>query len=94
MTCWPDAADRVAVKVALAAFSFDAVTSLIESDGAASSSVMVRVPVASLIDALLAFDSVKVAVSLASSVESASTGTVNVWVVVPAAKVSVPLDAV
>ena len=90
----PDAADKVAVKVALAAFSFEVVTSFIERDGAASSSVMVRVPVASLIDALLALDKVKVAVSLASSVESASTGTVNVWVVVPAAKVSVPLDAV
>ena len=90
----PDAADSVTVKVALAAFSFDVVTSLIESDGALSSSVMVSVPVASLIVALLAFDSVKVAVSLASSVESANTGTVNVWVVVPAAKVSVPLEAV
>ena len=55
---------------------------------------MVSVPVASLIEALAAFDSVRVAVSLASSVESASTGTVNVWVVVPAEKVSVPLDAV
>ena len=55
---------------------------------------MVRVPVASLIEAFEAFDSVKVAVSLASSVLSASTGTVKVLVVSPAAKVSVPLAAV
>ena len=90
----PDAADKVAVKVALAAFSFEVVTSFIERDGAASSSVMVRVPVASLMVALLALDNVRVAVSLASSVVSASTGTVKVWVVVPAAKVRVPLEAV
>ena len=55
---------------------------------------MVKVPVASLIVALLALDNVRVAVSLASSVVSASTGTVKVWVVVPAAKVRVPLEAV
>ena len=90
----PDAADKVAVKVAFAAFSFEVVTSFIERDGAASSSVMVRVPVASLIEAFDAFDSVRVAVSLASSRLSASTGTVKVWVVVPAAKVRVPLEAV
>ena len=78
----------------MAAFSFEVVTSFIERDGAASSSVMVRVPVASLLVALLALDNVKVTVSLASSVVSASTGTVKVWVVVPAAKVRVPLEAV
>ena len=94
MTCWPDAADRVAVKVAFAAFSLDVVTSLIDRLGAASSSVIVRVPVASLIVALEALDSVKVAVSLASSVLSANTGTVKVLLVSPAAKVSVPLEAV
>ena len=55
---------------------------------------MVRVPVASLIEAFDAFDSVRVAVSLASSRLSANTGTVKVWVVVPAAKVRVPLEAV
>ena len=57
--------------------------------GAASSSVIVKVPVASDMDALLALDSVRVTVSLASSVLSANTPTVNVFEVCPAAKVRV-----
>ena len=44
--------------------------------------------------ALEALESVSVAVSLASGVLSASTGTVKVLVVSPAAKVNVPLAAV
>ena len=90
----PDAAESVAVKVALAAFSLDVVTSLIDKLGAASSSAMVSVPVASLIEALEALESVNVAVSLLSSVLSANTGTVKVFVVSPAAKVSVSETAV
>ena len=67
---------------------------MIERDGVASSSVMVRVPVASLMVALEAFDNVTVAVSLASSVLSGSTGSVKVLVVWPAANVNVPLEVV
>ena len=47
--------------------------------GAASSSVIVKVPVASDMDALLAFDSVRVTVSSASSRLSVNTPTVNVF---------------
>ena len=91
----PDAADKVAVKVAFAAFSFDVVTSLIESDGAASSSVMIRLLVSavSTIVIFTGFESVTVTVSLASSVESASTPTVTVFSVSPGAKIRVPLAA-
>ena len=90
----PEAADKVTVKVELAALSSEVVTSSIESVGAASSSVMVSVPVASLMVAFEALDSVKVAVSLSSSVESLRTGTVKVPVVSPAEMVKVPLVAV
>ncbi len=90
----PEAADKVTVKVELAALSSEVVTSLIESVGAASSSVMVSVPVASLMVAFEAFESVKVAVSLSSSVESPRIGTVKVPVVSPAEMVKVPLVAV
>ena len=90
----PEAAERVAVKVALAALSLEVVTSLIESVGAESSSVMVSVPVASLMVAFEALDNVSVAVSLFSSSESLRTGTVKVPVVSPAEMVKVPLVAV
>ncbi len=89
-----DAAESVAVKVELAALSSEVVTSLIESVGAESSSVMVSVPVASLMVAFEALESVKVAVSLFSSVESLRIGTVKVPVVSPAEMVKVPLVAV
>ena len=94
MTVLPDAAESVAVKVELAALSSEAVTSLIESVGASSSSVMVSVAVASLMVAFDALDKVSVAVSLFSSVESLRTGTVKVPVVEPAEIVRVPLVAV
>ncbi len=94
MTAFAEAADRVTVKLAFWAFSLDVVTSLIDRLGAASSSAMVKVPVASAIVALDAFDRVRVTVSLFSSVPSARTGTVKVLLVSPAAKVSVPLAAV
>ena len=94
MTVLPDAAESVAVKVELAALSSEAVTSLIESVGVASSSVMVKVAVASLMVAFDAFDKVSVAVSLSSSSESLRTGTVKVPVVSPAEIVRVPLVAV
>ena len=88
-----EAVDRVAVKVAVP-FSAPVVTSLIDRLGAASSSVIVRLPVASVILALVALESVRVAVSLASSRASARMGTVKVLEVSPAAKVKVPLAAV
>ena len=62
--------------------------------GAASSSVIVKVAVESLIVALTAFDKVIVAVSLFSSRVSARTGTLNVPDMAPAAIVNVPDVAV
>ena len=76
-TSWPDTSDNVTVKVALPAASVN-VTSLIESVGGVSLSTIVKIPVASLMLALLALESVNVAVSFASSSVSARTGTVNV----------------
>ena len=55
---------------------------------------MVNVPVASLIEALLAFDKVTVAVSLLSSKVSTKIGTVKVALVAPAEIVTVPELAV
>ena len=89
-----EAADSVAVSVKLAALSSEVVTSAIDSEGASSSSVMVSVAAESLMVALEALESVKVAVSLFSSSESLRTGTVKVPVVSPAAMVRVPLVAV
>ena len=59
------------------------------NEGAVSSSMMVKIPVASLMLALLALESVNVAVSFASSRLSANTGTLKVAVVAPAAMVNV-----
>ena len=77
-----------------AVLSFVVVGSLIDRDGVASSSVMVRVAVESLIlpsDALLI---VIVNVSLSSSNESLVIDTVNVLEVSPALNVKVSLAAV
>ena len=74
--------------------SSDVETSLIDNDGVASSSVIVKVPVVSLIVALEALDKVMVTVSLSSSNESARTVTAIVPVVAPALIVNVPLLAV
>ena len=63
---------------------------MIDKDGVASSSVIVKVPVASLILAFDALDKVRVTVSLFSSVLSPKTGTVNVFEVSPTSKVKVP----
>jgi len=82
------------VNVELAAFSLAAVTSLIDNVGASSSSVIVKVPVESLIIPLEALLMVMVAVSLASSVLSSAIVTVKVLEVCPAVKVKVPLAAV
>ena len=71
--------------------SSDVETSLIDNAGVASSSVMVKVPVESLIVAFEAFDKVMVTVSLGSSVESARTSIEIVFDVSPALNVSVPL---
>ena len=96
MTARPEAADRVTVKVLLTALSLAAVTSAMDKLGVASSSVMVSVPVASASEilALLALESVRVTVSLASSRLSARTPTLKVAVVAPAAIVNEPLVAV
>ena len=91
---FPDAAERLTVKVEFAAFSFAVVTSAIVILGAASSSVIVNVAVESLILALDTFDKVIVAVSLFSSVVSARIGTLNVPDVAPADIVNVPDVAV
>ena len=64
------------------------------SVGAASSSVIVKVAVESLIEALDALDKVIVAVSANSSLLSARTGTLNVPDVAPADIVYVPDVAV
>ena len=77
-----------------ALLSSDVETSLMDNEGALSSSVIVKVPVESLIDALEAFDKVIVTVSLFSSVESASVVTAIVFEVSPALNVRVPLAAV
>ena len=94
VTSFPDAVDSVTVILVAALFSFDVVTSFIESDGVASSSVIVNVPVESLIDAFEALDKVMVTVSFASSNESARTVTAIVPVVEPALIVNVLLVAV
>ena len=75
-------------------FSLEVVTSFIDNVPEPSSSVIVKVPVASLIVAFEALDKVMVTVSFASSVESAKTVTPIVLVVCPALKVKVPLVAV
>ena len=75
-------------------FSLEVVTSLIDKDGVASSSVIVNVPVESLIEALEALDKVIVTVSFASSKASVRTVTGIVLVVSPALNVNVSLVAV
>ena len=77
-----------------ALLSSDVETSLIDKDGASSSSVMVNVPLESLIVAFDALDKVIVTVSFASSKVSANTVTPIVPVVSPALIVNVPLVAV
>ena len=82
----PAAADKVTVKVVLAALSSLVVilidASGINNSGVASSSVIVRVAVASeMVAVLLTPDKVRVTVSLASSKASARTATLKVLVV-------------
>ena len=60
------------------AVSFEVVISAMESVGALSSSAIVRVAVSSEKVEFVAFERVKVAVSLFSSVESARIGTLKV----------------
>ena len=64
----------------------------IESVGVASSSVIVPVPVPTVLDmaAFVGLLNVTTTVSFASSSVSPSAATLKVWLVVPAAKVSVP----
>jgi len=82
------------VNVELAAFSLAAVTSLIDNVGPGSSSAIVKVPVESLIVALVGLDKVNVTVSSPSKVLSSAIVTVKVLEVCPAVKVKVPLAAV
>ncbi len=77
----------------MAALSSLVVTSFIDKLTEESSSVIVSVAVASEILALLALESVRVTVSLASARVSARTPTVKVVVVAPAAMVNEPLVA-
>ena len=88
-----DASDNVTVILVAALLSSEAVTSLIDKEGV-SLSVIVTVPVASLIvpaDALLI---VMVIVSSLSSVLSSVIDTANVLEVSPALNVKVPFFAV
>ena len=89
VTGWPEAAERVTVKVAVPAASLT-VMSLTDKLGVASSSVMVAVPLA---DALVVVPAVRVAVrvkfSLTSSSASLVMGVRTSTEVVPAAMVAV-----
>ena len=75
MTSLPAAAESVTVMLVAVLFSLEVVTSLIDKEGVASSSVIVNVPVESLIVAFDAFDRVIVTVSFASSNASERTVT-------------------
>ena len=95
----PDAADKATVTVFVPVCSVIEKLSLLLPSlnsmvGAASSSVIVSVAVESVILTFDALDKVIVAVSLFSSVVSASTGTLNVPEVAPAEIVNVPDVAV
>jgi hypothetical protein len=65
VTSLPAAAESVTVIFVEVLPSSEVETSLIDKDGVASSSVIVKIPVASLILALEAFDKVIVTVSFA-----------------------------
>ena len=90
--CFPLSALSVTVNVKSFDPLFPSVTlgELIETVGAPSSSVIVPVPVAVPIVAFPALLSVATTVSSASSSVSPVTDTSKVWLVVPAANVSVP----
>ena len=94
VTSLPAAAESVTVMLVAVLFSLEVVTSLIDKEGVASSSVIVNVPVASLIVAFEALDKVMVTVSFASSNASVSTVTGIVLDVSPALNVKVPFVAV
>ena len=88
-----EAVERVTVILVEVLLSSDVETSLIDKDGV-SSSVIVNVPVASLIVAFDAFDRVMVTVSFPSGDVSVRTVTGIVPVVAPALIVRVLLVAV
>ena len=92
VTCLPLAGLRVAVKVRFVEPLSPSVTLAAATDtvGGSSSSVIVPVPVAVEIAAPDASLRVTRMVSSTSSVVSPVTETSKVWLVVPAAKVSVP----
>ena len=94
VTSRPEAALRVTVYVSAAEPLSPSVTlgSLIDSVGVASLSVIVPVPVPAVVEtaAFTGSFSRTFTVSFASSRTSPVTATSKVWLVVPAAKVSVP----
>ena len=85
-----EAAERLTVRLVEAADSSEEAASAMDKLGAASSSVIVRVAVASVILAFVGLEIVTVIVSLFSSVESEAMGTVNVPLELPAVMESVP----
>jgi hypothetical protein len=93
VTCLPEAELSVTVKAAFVVPELPSVTvtSLIESAGSGSSSVIVPTPWLSVMVAFTAPERFRVKVSLSSSIVSPRTGTVMVPVVEPATMVSVPL---
>jgi hypothetical protein len=95
VTARPLAGVSVTVKVAATVPEFPSVTvtSLIESAGSASSSVIVPMPWLSVIDALTAFVRLSANVSFASSSTSPLTITATCFAVSPAAKLTVPVVA-
>ena len=92
VTCRPLAALNVAVNVRFVEPLSPSVTlgELIDSVGVASLSVIVPVPVPAEIVAFVALLRATTTVSFGSSRTSPVTDTLKVWLVVPAAKVSVP----
>ena len=95
VTALPLADESVTLKTAFVVPVFPSVTvtSLIESVGAPSSSVIVPTPCASEIVALPGLVRLRKNVSLFSSIRSPLTSTVTCFVVWPAVKVSVPFVA-
>ncbi len=95
VTWRPETAESVTAKFALVVPVLPSVTvtSLIDSAGVASSSVIVTSPAPSPIEALVALDSVTLTVSSSSSSASPSVVTAIGCVSTPGIKVRIPLAA-
>ena len=90
VTAWPDTADRVAVTVAIPPASAMGLPVRFKvTAGGGSLSVIVPVPVAVAMEALVGLERLTEKVSFASSRTSPFTRTVKVLVVSPGLKVSV-----